>query len=176
MDREEVGAPAMSDYFYSTDGRTRLGPVTARQLKQLAAERILAPNTLIWKEGLADWVPAERVKGLFPAPSPASRPAPAAEFAPAAHAARAPAAASLAAGGSGGYDLDPDPAALAAAGQRAPEARTWWYLRGEERTGPITRSALVDLVTKGIIRPEALVWMEGMEDWVEAKKVRALFP
>lgn len=46
-------------------GDEELGPFTSGQLKQLAAEEKLTPEDLVWKEGLPDWVPAKRVKGLF---------------------------------------------------------------------------------------------------------------
>lgn len=40
------------------------GPFTAEQLKIAAASGKLLPDDLLWKEGLVDWVPASKVKGL----------------------------------------------------------------------------------------------------------------
>lgn len=48
-------------------GNQELGPVTSAQLKKLATAGKLAPDDLVWKEGLSDWVAARRVKGLFDA-------------------------------------------------------------------------------------------------------------
>jgi hypothetical protein len=59
-----------AEYYYSREGQ-RFGPVPGEQLKQLAATGQLEPHDLIWKEGMANWVQAARVKGLFPtAPQP----------------------------------------------------------------------------------------------------------
>jgi hypothetical protein len=53
-------------YYYSREGQ-RFGPVPGEQLKQLAAAGQLQPDDLIWKEGMANWIQAARVKGLFSA-------------------------------------------------------------------------------------------------------------
>ena len=54
------------DYYYAVDGQ-RFGPVSAERIQELASSGKLRPADLIWKEGMADWVPAARLKGLFPA-------------------------------------------------------------------------------------------------------------
>jgi hypothetical protein len=46
-------------------GDEEFGPFTSGQLKQLAAGGKLTPDDLVWKDGLPDWVSAQRVKGLF---------------------------------------------------------------------------------------------------------------
>jgi hypothetical protein len=43
----------MSQYYY-TDGKERYGPFTLEQLK----EKNIGGDTLVWKEGMADWQPA----------------------------------------------------------------------------------------------------------------------
>jgi hypothetical protein len=72
----------MADEWYYTRQGQQQGPVGAAQLKQLAASGQLLPTDLVWKEGLANWVPASSARGLFPpATAPASgraKPAPAA--------------------------------------------------------------------------------------------------
>src|SRR6202790_5449538 len=73
-------------YYYSRDAQ-RFGPVSTEQLRELAASGQLEPTDMIWKEGMADWVPAARLKGLFPAAAPtqpaaAAQPAPASQPAP----------------------------------------------------------------------------------------------
>ena len=54
-----------AEYYYSREGE-RFGPVPGEQLKQLAATGQLEPHDLVWKQGMANWVEAARVKGLFP--------------------------------------------------------------------------------------------------------------
>jgi hypothetical protein len=53
-----------SHWFYKRQG-TKFGPVTTQQLKALAASAHIAPSDLVWKEGMADWTKASRLKGLF---------------------------------------------------------------------------------------------------------------
>jgi hypothetical protein len=63
-----------TEWHYTRDGQ-QLGPVSAAQIKQLAASGQLRPDDLVWKEGMADWSPAARIKGLFtPAPTSATAP------------------------------------------------------------------------------------------------------
>ena len=56
-------------WYYSRNG-TRFGPLSARELKDVADAGVLGRDDFVWKAGLASWVPAARVKGLFPAASP----------------------------------------------------------------------------------------------------------
>lgn len=62
-------------WYYARNGN-RYGPVSPEALRQLAQEGGLKPEDLVWREGLDDWVPAARLKGVFPssAPSPLSPP------------------------------------------------------------------------------------------------------
>jgi len=61
----------VADEWYYTQQGQQQGPVAAAQLKQLAVSGRLLPTDLVWKEGLANWVPASSARGLFPQ-SPAS--------------------------------------------------------------------------------------------------------
>jgi hypothetical protein len=74
-------------WYYAIEDQEK-GPVTAAQLKGLAASGQLNPDDLVWREGLDDWKPAREVSGLFtgtaaktstrtsePAPPPATEPA-----------------------------------------------------------------------------------------------------
>jgi serine/threonine protein kinase len=56
----------MADQWFYSRGGQQFGPVSAEQLKQLAASRQLAPTDLLWKEGMKDWAQARIVRGLFP--------------------------------------------------------------------------------------------------------------
>jgi hypothetical protein len=70
-----------SRYFVARDGRQR-GPFHARRLKRLADTGRLRPTDLLWKRGMPTWMPAARLRNLFPeeapgaAAPPASAPAP----------------------------------------------------------------------------------------------------
>jgi RsiW-degrading membrane proteinase PrsW (M82 family) len=54
-----------SQWFYKHNGE-KVGPVTAQQLKSLAASKHILPDDLIWKEGMAEWAKAGKVIGLIP--------------------------------------------------------------------------------------------------------------
>ena len=45
------------------------GPVAFEYLQQLARAGQLQPNDMVWNEGMPDWVAAETVPGLLPAPA-----------------------------------------------------------------------------------------------------------
>lgn len=55
----------MSQQWHVSKAGRQHGPFTSAQLKKLADSGQLAPEDLIWKEGLAEWVAASSVKGLF---------------------------------------------------------------------------------------------------------------
>lgn len=61
----------MSTQWYVNRNGKHEGPLTGAQLKQLADNKQLQPDDLVWKEGLADWIPARQIKGLFPTSSDA---------------------------------------------------------------------------------------------------------
>lgn len=107
----------MTQWYYSDYDRNRHGPVRAEDLAMLHANGQLAPETLVWREGMSEWRPwrevmAEVVGGhAAPAPSRASfalvedEPAPAPE----------PARASADPGGRNPYEVvQPAPRAHAA--------------------------------------------------------------
>ncbi|HOL52247.1 MAG TPA: GYF domain-containing protein [Bacillota bacterium] len=54
------------------DGR-KYGPFTTSQLRQMAQSGIIKPTDEVFRDGATDWVRADRVKGLFPAPASANR-------------------------------------------------------------------------------------------------------
>ena len=47
---------------------TQHGPLSNSELKSLADSGKLKQNDNIWKEGLAEWIPAGKIKGLFTSP------------------------------------------------------------------------------------------------------------
>jgi hypothetical protein len=62
-----------SDYYFTRDGK-QYGPVSASQLRTLAETGRLQPTDKVRKEGMANWVAASSVKGLFTTPGPVSVP------------------------------------------------------------------------------------------------------
>jgi hypothetical protein len=52
-------------WWYARDDE-QLGPLSPGELRRLAASGGLAPTDLVWREGLSEWAPAARIKGLFP--------------------------------------------------------------------------------------------------------------
>jgi len=52
----------------------------------------------------------------------------------------------------------------------------WYYARGDAEKGPLSTAQIKTLAAAGKIRPEDLVWHEGMESWVPASTVPDLLP
>lgn len=62
-------------WFYAQNGQ-KFGPIDAAGLRQLAASNHLQITDLVWREGMGEWSPASKVKGLFPENVVASTPPP----------------------------------------------------------------------------------------------------
>jgi hypothetical protein len=56
----------MSRWYYTPDNKQRFGPLTAEQLGRLALSGAVRPEYMVMREGGGKWVPAAKVKGLFP--------------------------------------------------------------------------------------------------------------
>ena len=52
-------------WYYSRDDLKR-GPVTSNELHRLAQRSKLHPDDLVWCHGMAQWVPARTIRGIFP--------------------------------------------------------------------------------------------------------------
>ena len=63
----------MASQWYQVKDGEQVGPYSSPQLRQLALDGELSPDDLVWKEGLADWAPASKVKGLFLVPHAGDR-------------------------------------------------------------------------------------------------------
>ena len=50
----------MTPYFIAVGGAPQ-GPIDAATLRQRVSEGVLTANTLVWKEGMAEWAPAAQV-------------------------------------------------------------------------------------------------------------------
>jgi hypothetical protein len=64
----------MTRWYYTLDNRNRLGPVTSEQLQQLALAGTIRPESMVIPESGGKWVPATKLKGLFPKTAPRRRP------------------------------------------------------------------------------------------------------
>jgi hypothetical protein len=54
-----------SKIWWYAKGDKRCGPYTAAELKVLVADGQLAPNDMVWREGLANWLQVSSVLGLI---------------------------------------------------------------------------------------------------------------
>jgi uncharacterized membrane protein len=75
----------MSDWYYAVDNEQK-GPINESELKANFATNKLPTDTLVWKDGMDNWAPANQVPAFSfrPPPAPAKvQPAPAAVPAPA---------------------------------------------------------------------------------------------
>ena len=54
------------EWFYAKDDQP-CGPVSPVELKSLAEKGMLHQDDLVWREGMGEWIPASRIKGLFDA-------------------------------------------------------------------------------------------------------------
>src|SRR5688572_15925113 len=52
----------------------------------------------------------------------------------------------------------------------------WYYARGDVERGPFTLTQIKALANASKLRPDDLVWKEGMENWTAAREVSELFP
>jgi len=64
-----------SEWFYMKDGQ-QCGPIGSEELKGLAASGQLQPTDMVWKEGMAEWVAASKLKGVFPEEAKPATPPP----------------------------------------------------------------------------------------------------
>jgi hypothetical protein len=51
----------------------------------------------------------------------------------------------------------------------------WYYTRGQQQCGPVSSAELKRLADQGELTADALVWRDGMKDWLPARGVKGLF-
>ncbi|MGB7159400.1 MAG: DUF4339 domain-containing protein, partial [Tepidisphaeraceae bacterium] len=56
-------------HWHYSDGKQPAGPVAQEVLRQWLASGALQPGTLVWREGLAAWMPAASVPELATSPA-----------------------------------------------------------------------------------------------------------
>ena len=73
---ETKAAPAAdpAEWYFTRQDKRKLGPVSRTMLETMLSQGKLQPADLVWKAGMAGWVPASEVPGLVPpsAPMPAA--------------------------------------------------------------------------------------------------------
>lgn len=52
--------------------------------------------------------------------------------------------------------------------------KQWYYVKNNEKNGPISEEELIQNLNKGIIDSDTLVWSSGMPDWQKIKAVPTL--
>ncbi|MCZ2341840.1 MAG: DUF4339 domain-containing protein [Bacteroidales bacterium] len=57
-----------AEWYYAVNDQ-RNGPVTVAELRQLAQMGKIGPESMVWKDGMEEWKPASRIRGLLP-PAP----------------------------------------------------------------------------------------------------------
>lgn len=55
-------------------------------------------------------------------------------------------------------------------------AQQWYVSRSGTQDGPFSSSQLKELAVTKKLKPDDLVWMEGMAEWAQASNVKGLFP
>src|SRR5471030_2949599 len=75
----------MSDWYYAVNDEQK-GPINESELKANLAANKLPADSLVWKDGMGEWTPANQVPAFSfrPPPAPAKVQPPAATPAPAA--------------------------------------------------------------------------------------------
>ena len=63
----------MATWYYHVDNK-EFGPVSSEELAELARSGIVTKDSLVWKEGLLQWINASQIKGLKFTPPPTTVP------------------------------------------------------------------------------------------------------
>jgi hypothetical protein len=60
--------------WYHLQGRDQHGPIGLEDIRQLVLDGTVRPDTYVWADGMADWMPARDVPALTPPDGLASAP------------------------------------------------------------------------------------------------------
>lgn len=150
-------------WYYKVLGQ-EAGPVSAPELKELAASGFLTPDVLLRKGDEGAWFPSGDVRGLY---EDVSREG--ADESPEGSAApkQAPA------GGSGGREVESP--SKPSASEPQPAADGWYCQVMGKEIGPLSPSALRELAASGFIAPGVPVRKGIHADWVPSDRVKGLF-
>lgn len=53
-------------------------------------------------------------------------------------------------------------------------ASEWYYMKGDEKIGPVSAADLKSLTDSGSLSPDNKVWKEGMAEWNSAENIKGL--
>lgn len=145
----------MAAKWYCRVMGTEMGPLTSKELLQMAREHQISPDDSVRKGPDGKWARAERVKGLFDDPGmstiimsnlpPEMRPA----------------------------ETNSQPKTASPA-PHEPASETWHYISEQGKVGPLSFDQLVAHSAHGNLKPSDRVWSTKSPKWCEAKKVKGL--
>jgi len=142
----------MSREWFLLKGDIHTGPFTWKQLYLQARAGAIAPDDLVWVEGMTDWMSASRVRGLL-------------SVEPVFEVVTATAPPVL-----------PVDASSSSTASTTPKPAQWYISRGEEQYGPYADEDMIGFARQGNLHPKDLVWSKGTGDWVRADSVGMFFP
>jgi hypothetical protein len=80
--KADESASESPEWHFNLKGQNKQGPVTWSALREMIVGGQLQPDELVWKPGMARWVPASQVRGLLAESSPATPEEPRVESGP----------------------------------------------------------------------------------------------
>lgn len=145
----------MSNWYYAL-GDSEQGPIPAAELKALAVDGTIGPDTLVWKDGMPDWKKAAEIPGLLP--SAGSAPA-----------ARAKASRSSAGRGDDHDTYDDNPYEDYGEAYEAPRRRSTRNVRHPDGAGVVLALGIISLVSCQLLGIAA--WIMGNNYMSECKRM-----
>ena len=147
MGSAKPAAPVFS--FYAIIEGVQRGPYNEIQFKRLVENDLADANTMVWKEGMAEWKPAGQVEMMEHIFSPQSAPQVQAQ--------------------------QPAPQAQAApAMPQMPQQKVYYVNLNNQMVGPFNTQQLQHFAQTGEFTQQMWVWCEGMPEWQTAGNVEEL--
>ncbi len=148
------------NYYYSTDGSSVIGPHSLDELSELHKSGALPQTTQVCPEGEQAWQPLSAIlsseRGV-PSADDSSSEREHADF-----------MSDLQKHG-GQIEAETEGKKGTATPPPTPQQRNAWYYSQEgTRFGPINEDQIRKLIAAHTIRPDSLVWCEGLADWTPA--------
>ncbi len=145
-------APAMSPVapaapifsFYAIIEGVRRGPYNEIQFKRLVENDLADANTMVWQEGMTEWLPAAKVKMMEHIFNKNLQP------------------------------QNQEPHQPAPAMPQMPLQKTYYVNLNNQMVGPFTKQQLQQFVQTGEFTQQMYVWCEGMPEWLTAGNVEDL--
>lgn len=135
-------APIFS--FYAIIEGVRRGPYNEIQFKRLVENDLADANTMVWQEGMAEWLPAAKVKMMEHIFNKNLQP------------------------------QSQEPAQPTPAMPQMPMQKAYYVNLNNQMVGPFTKQQLQQFVQTGEFTQQMYVWCEGMPEWLTAGNVEDL--